>query len=160
MSTKKEHRYKINNTWTGNHGLGTKNYKSYERSYEIISGNKKIIQGSSDPAFQGDPTLYNPEELFLASIASCHMLWFLHLCSVNNVIVISYTDNAEGSMEENKNGSGQFSEVILRPKITVKDLQMVELANQLHEKANKMCFIANSCNFPIKHEAETTVDLL
>ncbi len=64
------------------------------------------ISGSSDPAFLGDPEKYNPEELLLSSISSCHMLWYLHLCTSHNVVVTTYFDHAEGVMEELENGSG------------------------------------------------------
>lgn len=146
-----KHSYKTALEWTGNSGSGTSDYKSYERSYKIEIDGKPVIQGSSDPAFRGDSSKYNPEELFLASISSCHMLWYLHLCSVNNIVVIDYSDKAEGIMIENKDGSGQFERVILFPSVIVENSAMIEKATLLHKQANKLCFIANSCNFEIDH---------
>lgn len=146
------HTYHLTINWTGNKGQGTSDYRSYERSHSIVIADKQDIQGSSDPAFRGDKTKHNPEELFLASIASCHMLWYLHLCADAGIIVTNYQDNATGIMQETTNGSGHFTEVTLHPVVTVSDTSMIDKANELHKKANELCFIANSCNFPIHHQ--------
>lgn len=154
----KKHNYKTKIEWTGNEGNGTQNYKSYNRNHTITAeGKYEGINGSSDPSFSGDKTRYNPEELFLSSISACHMLWYLHLCSAHKIIVTSYVDQATGVMEETKDGSGRFTEVILNPKVKITDASMISKANELHREANKMCFIANSCNFEIKHTPDTTV---
>ncbi len=155
----KKHHYKIKTVWTGNEGSGTKSYKTYKRNH-IISGAEKYakIYGSSDPSFLGDKTKYNPEDLFLSSISSCHMLWFLHLCSSNNIIVTSYIDNASGIMEETSNGSEKFTSVTLNPVITITNVTHKEKALGLHEKANEMCFIANSCNFKINHLPKVIIE--
>ena len=154
---KNNHHYTTNLKWTGNSCVGTSDYKSYERSYKIEVDGKPVIEGSSDQAFRGDPSKYNPEELFLVSISSCHMLWYLHLCSVNNIVVIDYSDKAEGIMIENKDGSGQFERVILFPSVIVENSAMIEKGTLLHEQANKLCFIANSCNFEIDHNVTVSV---
>jgi organic hydroperoxide reductase OsmC/OhrA len=145
----KKHHYKTKIIWTGNRGEGTKNYRAYDRSYEIQIENKPIIKGSSDPAFLGDPTCHNPEEQLVAALSSCHLLWYLHLCSTEGIVVIDYKDEASGIMEENKDGSGQFTEVTLRPEIRIEKEEKIELANSLHKKAHALCFIARSVNFPI-----------
>jgi len=147
----KEHTYRINIEWTGNRGEGTVNYTGYDRSHRIRISNKIPIEASSDPAFRGDASKYNPEELLLASLSSCHMLWYLHLCSDNGIVVVEYKDDAVGTMAETTLG-GHFTEVILRPLVTITDSSKIEKANELHHEANKKCFIANSCNFPVKHE--------
>lgn len=147
----KQHNYIISIRWTGNKGTGTSDYKAFERSYSIIIKNKIEIQGSSDPAFLGDKTKHNPEELLIASLSSCHMLWYLHLCAQAKVIVLDYIDNATGIMSETANGSGHFTQVTLHPIVTVADISMVEKAKELHKNANELCFIANSVNFPIRH---------
>lgn len=150
---KKHHHYHITNEWTGNLGQGTTSYKSYSRDHVLeVKGKQHPILAASDPSFLGDPTRYNPEELFVASISACHMLWFLHLCSTNKITVTSYIDYAEGTMEENKDGSGQFSKVTLKPKVIIREAEKMELCPTLHHQANQMCFIANSCNFPIDHK--------
>ena len=154
---KMQHHYETTIQWTGNKGTGTDNYRNYERSYEIIVTDKTKIFGSSDPAFRGDKTKHNPEDLLVASLSSCHMLWYLHLCSEAGVIVIDYKDNAIGIMAETSNGGGQFVEVTLNPKISVKELSMMDKANELHQQANALCFIANSVNFPVRHNPTITV---
>jgi len=146
------HSYQTQVVWTGNTGSGTIDYKAYERSHTISIKNKTVIMCSSDAAFRGDQTKHNPEDLFLSSIASCHMLWYLHLCAEAGIVVLSYEDTAVGMMEEFSNGSGHFTEVILRPQIVITNTNMIDKANALHHEANNMCFIANSCNFSIRHE--------
>ena len=154
----KEHHYTIKMEWTGNQGQGTLNYRSYSRDHVISEeGKTQHILGSSDPSFRGDKVRYNPEELFLSSLSSCHMLWFLHLCSVNKIVVVDYVDHPNGIMVESKDGSGYFKSVTLHPKVTITDEDQIEQANKLHHQANKMCFIANSCNFPIEHDPITHV---
>ena len=147
--SKKEHSYYINLQWTGNTGEGTTNYRAYERTYQIEASGKPVIFGSSDPAFRGDATRYNPEELLVAAISSCHLLWYLHLCADAGVVVINYSDTPIGKMSETQNGGGRFTEVILKPKVTITTKSSLERASQLHHKAHEFCFIANSVNFPI-----------
>ncbi|MEO7045711.1 MAG: OsmC family protein [Ferruginibacter sp.] len=146
----KQHHYNARIVWIGNSGDGTKSYRSYQRSHQVSVQNKPIIEASSDPSFLGDASKYNPEELFLASLSSCHMLWYLHLCADNGITVVEYVDDATGTMEENENG-GKFTEVILHPQVTITDSDKINAANELHHKANQYCYIANSCNFPVKH---------
>lgn len=150
----KEHHYNIHLKWTGNEGKGTKNYRAYSRNHLImVDGKSAEILGSSDPSFRGDASRYNPEDLFVSSLSACHMLWFLHLCAVNKIVVVDYVDEASGIMVEEEDGSGKFKSVTLYPSVTVTEESMIEKANSLHHEANKMCFIANSCNFPVHHEA-------
>ena len=151
------HIYKSRITWTGNTGSGTADYKSYERSHTISIDGKADISATSDPAFRGDKTKHNPEELFLSSLSSCHMLWYLHLCAEAGITVLAYEDHAVGIMEEFSNGSGKFTEVTLHPAITITDSNMIERVNNLHHTANQMCFIANSCNFQVKHQPSCRV---
>jgi len=147
----REHHYKGTIQWTGNNGEGTTTYRAYERSYTFSINNKPDISGSSDPSFRGDITKHNPEDLLLTSLAACHMLSYLHVCSVAGVVVIEYVDHATGTMVETSNGSACFKEVTLNPVVTVKDKTMINKANELHKEANALCFIANSVNFPVYH---------
>ena len=151
MSTK-NHRYSTLMRWTGNLGAGTKDYKAYSRNYEISAPNKPILAGSSDPTFRGDATRYNPEEMLVAALSSCHMLWYLHLCAVNGVVVLEYVDEAAGNMVEHANGSGEFTEITLKPSVRIADASAKEKAIQLHDDAAQMCFIARSVNFPVTHQ--------
>lgn len=154
----KEHQYKTALTWTGNKGSGTMDYRSYDRNYVISIDHKADLSGSSDSGFLGDKTKHNPEDLLVSSLSSCHMLWYLHLCSQNDIIVMDYKDNAVGTMIEEPNGSGRFTEVTLNPVVTITNKADIDKANSLHEQANKMCFIANSCNFPVKHQPQCVVE--
>ena len=147
-----QHHYKTTLEWTGNTGSGTSSYRAYSRNHVVSVANKEDILCSSDPSFRGDPSRYNPEELLVASLSSCHMLWYLHLCAVNNIVVIAYKDNAEGTMQENEDGSGDFTGVILHPVVTVADTSMQERAVALHHEANRLCFIARSVKFPVTHQ--------
>jgi organic hydroperoxide reductase OsmC/OhrA len=145
----RQHDYRPRITWTGNTGAGTSTYTSYERSYEISSENKPAIAGSSDPAFRGDRTRWNPEELLVASLSACHLLWFLHLCAEAGIVVLAYADEPEGSMEELLDSSGRFLRVTLRPRVTIAAEGDPAKAEALHETAHAKCFIANSVSFPV-----------
>jgi organic hydroperoxide reductase OsmC/OhrA len=149
---KGSHTYATTVTWTGDLGKGTSGYRDFSRDHELAAGGAATILGSSDPAFRGDPERWNPEQLLTGSISQCHMLWYLHLCATSGVVVTSYVDDAEGTMAETPDGSGHFTEVVLRPKATVASAEMVATAERLHADAHKMCFIANSVNFPVRHE--------
>jgi organic hydroperoxide reductase OsmC/OhrA len=146
------HNYSLTTKWTGNRGQGTTGYRDYDRSHTISINNKPDIFGSSDTAFRGDATKHNPEDMLLASISACHMLWYLHLCADAGIVVTDYTDNATGIMQESAGGGGRFTEVTLHPVVTITNVSMIDKANSLHAKANEKCFISNSVNFPVMHE--------
>lgn len=144
----KKHHYSVEIKWTGNLGSGTSGYTEYKRDHILKISGKTSIDCSSDVAFRGDPGKHNPEELFLYSISSCHMLWYLHLCADSGIIVTDYVDLPKGIMVEFPEG-GRFTEVILSPLVTINDKSRIEDAIALHQKAHEKCFIANSCNFPV-----------
>ena len=144
------HLYPIRMTWTGNTGTGTAHYRDYERTHEYSVPGKPAIPGSSDPAFRGDATRYNPEELLVMSLSSCHMLWYLHLCAEAGVVVTEYVDDAVGTMVEVAETGGHFTEVVLRPVATLRASSDAALAASLHERAHHLCFVANSVNFPVR----------
>jgi organic hydroperoxide reductase OsmC/OhrA len=147
----KLHHYKTNMEWTGNKGSGTLTYDSYERSHVLRIANKPDVYCSSDTPFRGDATKHNPEDMLLASLSSCHMLWYLHLCADAGIIVTNYEDNAIGTMQEIPGSGGRFVEVVLHPQVSITDASKIELAIALHQKAHACCFIANSVNFPVRH---------
>lgn len=153
----KTHIYNTIVTWTGNKGSGTSGYRDYERDHIVAVPQKVDLACSSDPSFRGDPTRHNPEELFLSSISSCHMLWYLHLCATAGVVVMGYEDSAVGTMVETSTGAGYFERVKLRPKVTIKDKSMEGRAIQLHKEAGKYCFIANSIKCIIEYEVDIVV---
>ena len=147
------HQYSLKTIWTGNSGEGTINYRAYERSHTISIPNKPDLYCSADPTFRGDKSKHNPEELLLAAISGCHMMSFLHVCVLQGVVVTAYEDNAVGELIVNSDGSGRFVSVTLHPIVILSDSEMLPKLDALHKKANSLCFIANSCNFPILHEA-------
>lgn len=150
---KKQHTYALSVRWTGNLGRGTSSYRDYARDHVIEAPGKPAINGSSDPAFRGDAARYNPEELLVASLSACHMLWYLHLCSDAGIVVTAYADAASGTMAEGADGSGEFTEVSLRPRVSLADPGRRQEAHALHERAHALCFIARSVRFPVRHEA-------
>ncbi|MBK1785086.1 OsmC family protein [Prauserella cavernicola] len=153
----REHSYALTVRWTGNQGSGTSSYRAYSRDHDISAEGKPVLAGSADPAFRGDPGRWNPEELLVAALSECHMLWFLGLCSQAGVVVTDYVDEAAGTMAEQAGGAGEFTEVVLRPTVTVAEQDMVERAAELHAAAHEKCFIARSVNFPVKHEPTTVL---
>jgi organic hydroperoxide reductase OsmC/OhrA len=158
MAVARTHTYSMQTTWSGNDGSGTSSYRSYRRDHEIVGpGKAQPILGSSDAAFRGDASRYNPEELLVASLSACHMLWVLHLCANSGIVVTDYTDAAEGVMRENPDGSGQFVDVVLNPVMTIADASRATEAEQLHERAHALCFVARSVNFPVTARARVQV---
>lgn len=155
---KREHRYRLRVEWTGDEGTGTSGYRAYRRDHVIDApGKAAAIAGSSDPAFRGDPARYNPEELLLAAVSTCHMLWVLHLSAGAGIVVTGYTDQPEATMVEDASGGGRFAGARLRPRVRITDPTRVADAVALHERAHELCFIANSVSFPIICEPEVTV---
>lgn len=152
-----DHAYHIQVLWTGNRGRGTESVRGYDRAHEILVDGKPALAASSDPAFRGDASRHNPEELLVAALSSCHMLWYLNLCAVAGVTVTGYEDHARGLMVEEADGGGSFREVLLFPRVTVAGSEMVEPAEAQHERANALCFIARSVNFPVRHRPSTGV---
>jgi organic hydroperoxide reductase OsmC/OhrA len=150
------HRYGVSVTWTGNRGTGTSGYRAYARDHDVTAGGPPVIAASSDAAFRGDPARWNPELELVAALSQCHMLWYLHLCAMAGVVVTSYTDHADGTMTEDDDGSGRFTEVVLRPRVIIASSEMAETAASLHKEAHAKCFIANSVNFPVRHEPVIT----
>ena len=143
------HTYEIVCEWIGAGTEGTRNYRSYSRDHRILADGAPPIEGSSDPAFRGDPSRHNPEQLLLASISSCHMLWYLHLAATNGITVLSYVDRPTATMEEAP-GNGRFTEALLRPEIAVARGADLAVAAELHGRAHGECFVANSLNFPVR----------
>ena len=154
----KEHVYNITVRWTGNRGSGTSAYSAYSRDHVIEAIDKRPLEGSSDPAFRGDASRYSPEDLLVASVSACHMLWYLHLCGEVGVIVIAYTDHADGTMKEASDGGGRMTCVTLRPEVMVEAGADLVRARSLHDEAARKCFIANSVSFPIVIEPTIKVE--
>lgn len=151
------HSYHVSNRWTGNLGTGTSTYRAYSRNFEIEAAGKTLsIPCSSDPGFRGDRTRYNTEELLVAALSGCHMLWVLHLCADAGIAVTEYNDDASGEMVEHPDGAGEFIRVTLRPRMVITNPARIQDALALHHRAHELCFIARSVNFPVAHEPEVT----
>jgi organic hydroperoxide reductase OsmC/OhrA len=143
-------RYDVRLVWTGDRGSGTSGYRAYGRDHDVLVDGKPAIAGSADPAFRGDAARHNPEDLLIASLAACHMLWYLHLCADAGVVVVAYEDAATGRMSLRADGGGRFDEVTLHPVVTIRSGEPAT-AEALHAEAHRRCFIANSMNFPVRH---------
>lgn len=152
-----EHRYRLRSTWTGNRGSGTSGYRDYSRDVTLEVSGKPDVLASSDKPFRGDPARWNPEDLLLASLSECHLLSYLHACVQAGVVVVGYHDDATGMMREDGAGGGAFVEVVLHPRVVVADESMIEAATAAHAQAAATCFIANSMNFPVRHEPTVEV---
>jgi organic hydroperoxide reductase OsmC/OhrA len=150
---RRRHSYAVSVAWTGNLGTGTSGYTAYSRNHEITAEGRPPLACSSDPSFRGDPSRYSPEELLVASLSSCHMLWYLHLCADSGIVVTDYHDSARGMMVETADGGGHF----VAPAVRIADGGDPDLALRLHERAHQLCFIANSVNFPVRCEPRVAV---
>jgi len=151
-----EPRYGVSLEWTGHRGTGTQTYRGYGRDHVLRSPGLPDLPGTADPTFHGDRDRWNPEQLLLSALAQCHMLSYLHVAVKNGISVLSYEDDAEGTLRLNRDGSGEFTSVLLRPAVRISE-GSPELATALHEEAHRLCFIARSVNFPVEHAARTVV---
>jgi organic hydroperoxide reductase OsmC/OhrA len=158
MTDRGTHSYHATIRWTGNRGDGTAGSRSYSRDHDIILAGKPALAGSSDPAFLGDPSRHNPEEMLLASLSACHMLWYLALCSQAGIRVTAYLDEAEATLVEDTKSGGRFVGAVLRPSVRLAPGSDRTLATDLHAQAHRQCFIANSVNFPVTHEPRIVID--
>ena len=145
----KEHHFAARLVWTGAAAGPTKTYDGYARAWRIEVEGKPPLEGSSDPVFRGDGARYNPEDLLVVSLTTCHMLSYLALCARAGIEVAAYEDEASGTMAI-KDGRMRFVEVVLTPKVVIAAGDL-ERAQELHARAHAECFIANSVNFPVRN---------
>ena len=150
------HRYAVRLRWSGPAHGPTTSYKAYSRDYVVEADGKPALSGSADPHFLGDAALYNPEDLLVAALSACHLLSYLAECARAGIAVVAYEDDARGEMTL-IDGAIRFREVVLRPTVTIADPTRVQDAQALHASAHAVCFIANSVNFPVRHDAVVTV---
>ena len=153
-----EHHYAVRATWTGDRGTGTSGYRDYDRAVTLEVDGKPELTASADRPFRGDPGKWNPEDMLVAALSQCHLLSYLHACVTVGVVVVGYSDEASGLMVEDGRGGAAFREVVLRPHVVVADAAMVAAATAAHAQAHEWCFIANSVNFPVRHEP--TIDVV
>jgi organic hydroperoxide reductase OsmC/OhrA len=130
----------------------------YSRRHVIRFDGGAEMPGSSSPtvvkAPYSDPAAVDPEEMFIASISSCHMLWFLSLAAAEKFRVDRYEDEAEGVMEKNAEGKMAVTRVTLRPRVVFSGDKMPSAGDleRLHHKAHEECFIANSVKTEVSCE--------
>lgn len=151
-----QHSYRLRSRWDGNRGTGTSGYRDYDRSVTVEIDGKTPLAASADRPFRGDAAKWNPEDLLLAALSECHLLSYLYACVQAGVVVVSYEDAATGTMVEDGRGGGAFTDVLLQPTVVVAEVSMIDAAHAAHEQAHAQCFIANSVNFPVRHEATIT----
>ncbi|WP_151717903.1 OsmC family protein [Gemmobacter serpentinus] len=148
------HDYTTRVIWTGNRGEGTANYRAYDRTWDIAVPGKPVVHCSNDPLLGGDPARMNPEDLLLSALSACHMLWYLHYASDAKIAVQGYEDAPVGRGEVGPGGAGRFVSATLRPKITLPQGSDLALAEEIHHRIHKVCFIARSVNFPVDYAPE------
>ena len=105
------------------------------------------VAGSCSPQWGGDPEKADPEDMFVAALSSCHMLWFLALARERRLRVVSYEDRPEGDLDHD---TFTFTGVRLRPEVRFESDPGVEVLAQLHEEAHRRCYIANSVAIPVE----------
>jgi organic hydroperoxide reductase OsmC/OhrA len=108
----------------------------------------ETLAGSSAVGRGGDPTRADPEEMFVAALSACHMLWFLDYARRERLRVLSYEDRAEGTMDDER-----FVTVILRPRVEFATSVSNDVIEGLHARAHKACFIANSVSCDVRIES-------
>ena len=153
----KRHEYPCRIKWTGNRGTGTSAYRAYDRTWNMAMEGKPVVNCSNDPLLGGDPSKYNPEDMLITALSSCHMLWYLHLCSTAGVTVTAYEDFPVGIGESEPSGAGRFVEAILKPKIIITPESDAEKAVSLHDEIHQHCYIARSVSFPVRYEPEIVI---
>ncbi len=157
LSVRTEHHYETSIEWLGNRGTGTSGYREYGREVVLTAEGKHPIEGSADRTFHGNAERWNPEDMLLGALSQCHLLSYLHVAVLHGVVVTAYTDDAVGTMAQTPDGGGHFTSVTLRPVVTVASADMVDAAIAAHGEASAKCFIANSVNFPVRHEPRVVV---
>ncbi|MDQ7069783.1 MAG: OsmC family protein [Rhodobacterales bacterium] len=154
----KNHAYTARIAWTGNTGTGNADYRGYTRNWQVETEGKPVISCSNDPLLGGDATLHNPEDMLISALASCHMLWYLHLANAAGIVVTNYVDDPVGMGEVSRGGAGRFLRAVLRPKITLAAGMDAAAADAIHGQIHEVCFIARSVNFPVTFEATYEIE--
>jgi len=120
-------------------------YDTYGRAHTWHFTGGTVVEASAAPAYRGDADLVDPEEAFVASLASCHLLTFLALAARAGLTVNAYEDEAEGVLAKNEDGRLAITHIVLRPRVRFDgDQPGPEEIERLHERAHAGCFIANS----------------
>lgn len=132
-------------------------YDSYNRAHEMrFKDGAIVLPSSSAPAFKGDADRVDPEEAFVASLSSCHMLTFLAICAKKRLTLDSYEDDASGVLEKGENGKLWMAHVTLRPRARFAAGTNVDHATleSIHHQSHGECFIANSVKTGVSVEPQ------
>jgi organic hydroperoxide reductase OsmC/OhrA len=130
-------------------------YETYNRSHTMVfKAGKVTLSASASPVYRGDAALVDPEEAYVASLSSCHMLTFLAICARKRLTVDSYEDDASGVMEKGEHGKIWVSHVTLRPSVRFAPDANVDAATlaHIHHDSHEHCFIANSVKTDVRVE--------
>ena len=147
MSDHKDHHYYVTCRWNGSTGVG---YEAYGRAHELAAAPAEAtLKTSSDPAFRGDPTLLNPEQLLVMAASSCQLLSFLAVAARKRLDVVGYVDQAEGIMPESDKPV-RITRILLKPRIVVKAPADEMVVRKAVEIGHHECFIANSLKSKIE----------
>lgn len=153
MSDHKDHHYHVTCRWNGSTGVG---YEAYGRAHELAAAPAEAtLKTSSDPAFRGDPTLLNPEQLLVMAASSCQLLSFLAVAARKRLDVVGYVDQAEGFMPESDKPV-RITRILLKPRIVVKGPADEMVVRKAVEIGHEQCFIANS----LKSEIEVLPEIM
>jgi organic hydroperoxide reductase OsmC/OhrA len=150
----KNHVFSLDLAWDIPSDLAGSSRDPVRRRHTLSHPQKRDIAGSAAPAFHGENTRWNPEELLLASLAQCHMLTFFYLAHNAGWEVRDYTDTPEATLTTHPDGSGNIVDVWLRPVVSVR-AGFEGSPEALHVRAHELCFIARSVNFPVRCDATT-----
>lgn len=152
-----QHTYTSHIEWTGNKGVGTRDYRAYDRCWNVAIPGKPVIACSNDPLLGGDPARLNPEDMLLSALAACHMLWYLHFAADAGIVVTSYRDSPIATGEVERGGAGRFLSATLRPEVEIAAEGDIARAEALHARIHAVCFIARSVNFPVSYSPVTRI---
>jgi organic hydroperoxide reductase OsmC/OhrA len=147
----KNHTFTLTLAWDQPADDTTSSRDPSRRRHTINHPDKPAILGSAAAAFHGESERWNPEELLLAALAQCHMLTFFYLATQEGLVVTGYTDTPEATLETHADGSGNITEVVLKPAVSVR-AGFEGNIDALHQRAHELCFIARSVNFPVRHD--------
>jgi organic hydroperoxide reductase OsmC/OhrA len=156
MDATHAHRFACKLVWAGAAQGGTTTYNGYSREVRVEVDGKAPLPMSAAPAFRGDGTLWNPEDALVAALSSCHFLSYAALCARSGIEVVAYEDDATGTLDR-VDGKTRFTEVTLRPKVTITAASDPAKAKALHARAHDICFIASSVAFDVRHEPTIVV---
>jgi len=151
-------RYQATVSWKNNGPDFLGNKYSREHQWQFEGG--KVVQATAAPdivpAPWSNPANVDPEAAFVASLSSCHMLFFLYFAARQGFELESYEDQAEGVLEKNEQGKMSMTRVVLRPRIAYSGAKTPnkETLDKLHQAAHEHCFIANSVNTIITIETD------